>query len=137
MPDTVRTLSQLLLIFADGQPANSISPQDFRDAIVTFASWAKVVTTIVPLDVAVVTTGGTPVTALSAGHRTAGGWIKNPDTATTDLGINEVGSASGTTSSGSTTFIPPGEVYTLAASSNAVSVISTDSAHAFSGYGFQ
>ena len=38
--------------------------------------------TIVPLDVATVTTGGTAVTALTANHRTAGGAISNPTTAT-------------------------------------------------------
>ena len=93
--------------------------------------------TLVPLDVAIVTTGGTAVTALISGHRTAGGWISNPVTATQNLGINEIGTASGTTSSGNTTFIVPGQTYTLSASTNAVSVISSDSSHAFSGYGFQ
>jgi hypothetical protein len=93
--------------------------------------------TLVALDVATVTTGGTAVTALTAGHRTAGGWIQNPLTATVNLGINEIGTATGTTSAGSTTFIAPGQTYMLAPSGNAVSVISSDSAHAFSGYGWQ
>jgi len=31
--------------------------------------------TFVPLDIATVTTGGTAVNALSAGHRSAGGWL--------------------------------------------------------------
>mgnify|MGYP001549993405 CR=1 FL=1 len=84
-----------------------------------------------------VTTGGTAVTALAAGHRTGGGWIQNPASASTNLGINEIGTASGTTSAGNTTFILPGQTYQLAPSGNAVSVISSDSAHAFSGYGFQ
>lgn len=93
--------------------------------------------TLVTLDVATVTTGGTAVTALSAGHRTAGGWISNPATATINLGINEIGTASGTTSAGNTTFIAPGQTYTLAPSANAVSVISSDSSHPFSGLGYQ
>lgn len=93
--------------------------------------------TLVALDVATVTTGGTAVTALTAGHRTAGGWILNPVTATINLGINEIGTAAGTTSAGSTTFIVPGQTYTLAPSTNAVSVISSDSSHPFSGYGWQ
>lgn len=93
--------------------------------------------TLVPLDVATVTTGGTAVTALLAGNRTAGGWISNPITATVNLGINEIGTAAGTTSAGNTTFITPGQTYTLAPSGNAVSVISSDSAHPFSGYGWQ
>lgn len=92
---------------------------------------------ILALDVSSVTTGGTAVTALAAGHRTAGGWIMNPTTATTNLGINEIGTASGTTSAGSTTFIAPGQSYSLVPSPNAVSVIASDSSHAFSGYGFQ
>jgi hypothetical protein len=93
------------------------------------------VTTLVTLDVKTVTTGGTAVTALTSGHRTAGGWIKNPESATVNLGINEIGTASGTTSNGDTTFIEPGAAYELAPSSNAVSVISSDSAHPFSGQG--
>jgi hypothetical protein len=93
--------------------------------------------TLVALGVATVTTGGTAVTALSAGQRTAGGWICNPVGATVNLGINEIGTATGTTSAGSTTFIAPGQTYTLAPSVNAVSVISSDSAHAFSGMGWQ
>jgi hypothetical protein len=93
--------------------------------------------TLVPLDVATVTTGGTAVTALTAGHRTGGGWIMNPTTATQPLGINEIGTATGTTSAGNTTFIAPGQTYQLSPSANAVSVIATDSAHAFSGYGYQ
>lgn len=93
--------------------------------------------TFVPLDVATVTTGGTAVTALTAGHRTAGGWIQNPPSATINLCINEVTTASGTTSAGSLTCIVPGQTYNLAPGSAAVSVISSDSAHPFSGFGFQ
>jgi hypothetical protein len=138
MVDTVRTLSYLLAsVFQDGQ-SGGISANDMRDLCVTTASWASASgRTLVALDVSIVTTGGTAVTALTAGHRTAGGWIKNPETATFNLGINEIGTATGTSSSGSTTFITPGETYVLAASGNAVSVISADSSHAFSGMGFQ
>jgi hypothetical protein len=93
--------------------------------------------TLVPLDVSTVTTGGSPVTALTAGHRTAGGWIMNPLTATANLGINEINTASGTTSSGNTTFIAPGQSYALQPSGNAVSVISADSSHQYSGMGLQ
>lgn len=93
--------------------------------------------TIVPLDVATVTTGGSAVTALTAGHRTAGGWLFNPTTATINLCINEQGTASGTTSSNATTCIAPGQTYMLTATAGAVSVISSNSAHAFSGMGWQ
>lgn len=92
--------------------------------------------TLVPLDAATVTTGGTAVTALAAAHRNKGGWLFNPNTATVNLCINEIGAASGTVSAGNTTCIVPGQTYVLAASPNAVSVVSSDSAHPFSGYGW-
>jgi hypothetical protein len=89
-----------------------------------------------PLDASIVTTGGTPVTALVAGNRTSGGWIANPSTATTVLCINEQGAAT-ITAQGATFCIVPGQSYSLAPSKNAVSVVSSDSAHPFSGIGFQ
>lgn len=93
--------------------------------------------TPVTLDVKTVTTGGTAVTALTSGHKSAGGWIQNPSNATINLCINEISTASGTTSSGDTTCIIPGQTYNLVPSSGAVSVISSDNTHPFSGYGFQ
>lgn len=93
--------------------------------------------TLVALDIATVTTGGTAVTALNSGHRTAGGWIQNPPSATINLCINEIGTASGTTSAGSTTCIQPGQTYALVPAAGAVSVISSDSSHPFSGEGLQ
>ncbi len=92
--------------------------------------------TLVPLDISTVTTGGTAVTALAAGHHNKGGWIHNPSTATIKLCINEQGVASGTSSSGPTTCILPGQTYQLSPNTGAVSVISSDSAHVFSGQGF-
>jgi hypothetical protein len=88
------------------------------------------------LDIATVTTGGTAVTALTAGHRTSGGWIMNPGTATANLCINERGTAT-TTAGGDVSCIAPGQTYLLAANSGAVSVVSSDGPHPFSGYGFQ
>lgn len=102
-----------------------------------WASGSATPRTLVPLDVSTVATGGTAVVALSAGHRAAGGWIQNPLTASTNLGINEIGTASGTTSVGNTTFIAPGDTYYISPNGGAVSVISSDSNHNFSGYGFQ
>jgi hypothetical protein len=91
---------------------------------------------LVSLDTAAVTTGGAAVTALAAGHRNSGGWIQNPPTATTNLCINERGAAT-TTAGGDVTCIVPGQTYMLAGSADrAVSVVSSDSAHAFSGYGW-
>lgn len=100
------------------------------------AQAAPVSLVLVPLDVATVTTGGTPVTALAAGHRNAGGWLFNPNNATVNLCINEIGTASGTTSSGNTTCIVPGQTYNLAPSTNAVSVVTSDANHPFSGMGW-
>jgi hypothetical protein len=91
---------------------------------------------MVPLDVASVTTGGTAVTALTAGHRTAGGWIYNPTGAAADLCINEMGTATGTVSAGSTVCIAAGATLLLTPSNAPVSVISSDSAHAFAGMGW-
>ena len=93
--------------------------------------------TIVTLDVKTVTTGGVAVTALAVGNKTAGGFITNPKGAAADLCINEIGAATGTTSSGDTTCIAAGQTYNLAPSAGAVSVISSDSSHPFSGYGLQ
>lgn len=91
---------------------------------------------VVSLDVATVTTGGVAVTALAAGHRSRGGWILNPVGATQALCIDEKGTASGTSSAGDTTCIAAGVTYNLTPSNNAVSVISADSSHAFSGMGY-
>jgi len=124
MKTTIRTVLALLALAATSGPLHA--------ATVTVPGTL----TIVPLDVSTVTTGGTAVTALAAGERAAGGWIQNPIDATVNLCINEVGTASGTTSAGSTTCIVPGAIYTLAPAIGPVSVISSDSAHAFSGYGF-
>lgn len=93
--------------------------------------------TLVTLDVKTVTTGGTAVTAIAAGHRTAGGFLQNPKGATIDLCINEISTATGTTSSGDTTCIVPGASYTVAPAAGAVSVITSDSSHPYSGYGMQ
>ena len=107
-------------------------------ASVVMTGSAQAATVVVlSLDVATVTTGGTAVTAIAAGHRSSGGWIQNPNVATVNLCINEKGTATGTTSAGDTICIVPGQVYLLAASGNAVSVVSSDSAHPFAGYGWQ
>lgn len=93
--------------------------------------------TIVALDAATVTTGGTAVSASVAGHHNKGGWILNPSTATINLCINEQGTASGTTSAGALTCIVPGQVFNITPNATSVvSVISSDSSHAFSGQGY-
>jgi hypothetical protein len=91
--------------------------------------------TIVALDVSTVTTGGTAVTALTAGHRRQGGFITNPTGAPVDLIINELTTASGTVSSGSNVAIGAGATYVLAPSPLGVSVISSSSSHVFAGQG--
>lgn len=89
----------------------------------------------VPLNINTVTTGGTAVTALDPGNKTAGGWLYNPSSATINLCINENGTASGTTSQGDLTCIIPGQKFTLTPGSGPVSVVSSDSSHPFSGQG--
>jgi hypothetical protein len=91
--------------------------------------------TIVPLDVATVTTGGTAVTALAAGHRNKGGFLLNPAAATINLCINEQTTASGTVSAGGLVCIAPSQSYTLSPSALGVSVVTSDSAHPFAGQG--
>jgi hypothetical protein len=93
--------------------------------------------TLNPLDISTVTTGGTAVTAINAGHRSAGGWLFNPSTATINLCISELGTASGTTSAGNVTCITPGTTYIVSPGIGPVSVVSSDSAHPFSGMGMQ
>lgn len=88
--------------------------------------------TLVPLDIATITMAGTPVNAISAGHRLQGGIL-----VTADIGgmyVNELGLA-GTTVAGGTMFVAPNQPYFLAPSVNAVSVNSTVSAVALAGYG--
>lgn len=92
--------------------------------------------TVFPLDISTVTTGGVAVTALNSTHRTAGGWLFNPTTATVALCINELAPASGTTSQGSLTCIAPGQTYMITPGNGSVSVITSDSAHPFSGQGW-
>lgn len=92
--------------------------------------------TIVPLDVATVTTGGTAVTALAASEHARGGFIMNPVGATQNLCISETGTAT-TTAGGSVVCIAAGVVYQLSPSNGPVSVNSSDSSHAFSGLGYR
>jgi hypothetical protein len=93
--------------------------------------------TMVTLDTKTVTTGGTAVVAIAAGNRTGGGWLFNPETATAPLCINEIGTASGTSSAGDTTCIGAGRPYNVTPAAGAVSVVSSDSSHPFSGYGLK
>jgi hypothetical protein len=92
---------------------------------------------LVPLNVATVTTGGTAAVAVLAGNKTGGGWIQNPIGAAAALCIDEIDTATGTTSSGNTTCIAAGAIYTMTPSIGSVSVISSDSAHPFSGMSFR
>lgn len=121
-----------------GTPGPGMSPgtQDTTGNGCVSGTFAPGSLTQVTLDIKTVTTGGTAVNALSAGHRNKGGWLKNPDAAAASLCINEIGAASGTVSSGDTTCIAPGQTYTISPGIGPVSVISSDSAHPFSGLGY-
>lgn len=134
--DTIRVLSSAV---ASGTVNVRVSQTSAPTTAATVQSTSEspALRTLVTLDVKTVTTGGTAVTAIAAGNRTAGGFIQNPPSATVNLCINEIGAASGTTSSGDTTCIVPGQSYAVAPASTAVSVISSDSTHPFSGYGLK
>lgn len=95
--------------------------------------------TEVPLDIATTTTANTAVTAIIAGHRTAGGWIENPSTATTVICVNSITTAAFSSGAcvGSNNGISPGQTFNIPANANAVSVISSDASHAYSGEGLQ
>ncbi len=93
------------------------------------------VTAVAP-DASTVTTGGTAITAFNAGNVAKGGFITNPSTATAALCISISGTAT-TTSSGGTTCIVAGQTFNIPPMSGAVSANATDSGHVFSGAGYQ
>jgi len=119
--------------------AGSTAPitQDTTGAGCTNNSGAGGITQVTPIapDVSSVTTGGTAVTAFNAGHVAKGGWLFNPNTATANLCINIVTTAT-TTGTGSTACIAPGQSYTIPATTGAISVNSSDSSHGFAGAGY-
>ena len=103
-----------------------------------------IVTTSEPLattpaqpDISTVTTGGIAVNAFSATHCARGCIVGNPKGATVDLCANGTAAASGTVSFQALICIPPGQQYGFTARANAISVISSDSAHPFWGEGYQ
>lgn len=112
---------------------------------VTVSSGSSTITTKpgtfteVALDVATTTSANTAVTALIATHRSAGGWIENPITATTVICVNTITTAAFSSGAcvGSNNGIAPGQVFNIPANANAVSVVSSDASHAFSGEGLQ
>ena len=95
-------------------------------------------TMVIPLDVSTVTTANTAVTALSVGHRTAGGYLITANAAGICISENgTAGVATGYSGAVQTTCVVANEPYNLAPSSGAVSVNSTSNSVAFSGYGLQ
>lgn len=93
---------------------------------------------IVPLAVSTVTTAGTAVTALAAGQRTAGGYLVTSNAAGICVSENgTAGTATGYTGSVMTVCVAANQPYNLLANAGAVSVNSTASNVAFSGYGEQ
>lgn len=88
--------------------------------------------TIVPLDISSVTTGGTAVNALSAGHATAGGFLVTANAA--GMCVNQQGAA-GTATSGATVCVAQNQAFTLVPSAAAVSVNSTASSVTIGGEG--
>lgn len=88
-------------------------------------------------DISTITTGGTAVNAFSAGHCAKGCMLINPSGATQPMVVNGVGTASGTVTNGANIAIPVGGQFAFTARTNAISAISSDSAHTFGGEGYQ
>lgn len=83
--------------------------------------------TIIPLDVSAIVTGGTAVTALTAGHATAGGIIITANAA--GICVDQHTTAGTVTGTPSTTMcVPQNIVFNLVPNSGAVSVNSTAAA---------
>ena len=104
---------------------------------ITLTGAAPYIPTQVPLDVATVTTG-TPATVLSVNHRTAGGFLITSNAA--GMCISENGTAGTATASiagVATVCVAANQPYTLVPSANAVSVTSTGTGVAISGFGLQ
>jgi len=92
--------------------------------------------TVVPLDVGTVATGGTAVTALAAGHATAGGFVGTSNAA--GICVDQYQTAGTVTGTPSTTWcVYPGQPYALVPSTHAVSVNSTASGVSIVGEGLQ
>jgi len=92
--------------------------------------------TIIPLDIATVTTGGTAVTALNAGHAAAGGWLATANSA--GICVDQVTTAGTTTGTPSSTGCVAQNVpFYLVPSTHAVSVNSSGSSVSLGGEGLQ
>lgn len=89
--------------------------------------------TIIPLDVTSVTTGGTPVNALSVGHVLRGGFILTTNAA--GICVSQQGAA-GTSTNSSTQCIAANQIYNIVPNTGAVSVNSVGSSVALSGQGY-
>lgn len=88
--------------------------------------------TIVALDIATVTTAGTPVTVLNLGHFNAGGFIHTINPA--GMFVAQIGNA-GTVDGGNTMYVLPSQPYDVIPNLGSVTVNSTVNGLAISGYG--
>lgn len=93
--------------------------------------------TLVPLDIATVSTGGTAVTALNAGHATAGGSLMTANSA--GICVDQIAANAGTVTGtpSSTQCVGQNVLFNLVPSNRAVSVNSTGSNVLFAGQGLQ
>ena len=97
-------------------------------------SCQRVTYNIISLDIATVTTGGTAVNALSAGHAVCGGFVVTSNSA--GICVNQKGTA-GTATLGDTACVAANVPYYLAPTANAISVNSTSSSVSLGGNGYQ
>lgn len=88
--------------------------------------------TINALDISTITTSGTPVTAINAGHAVGGGLIQTTNTA--GFFVNQIAPAT-TIAAGANLFIPANTGYMVVPNAGAVSVNATASAVVLQGYG--
>lgn len=126
-----------------GTPATGVSPAAGATGIIGWLSmifstltagiFVKTVQyTPITLDITSVTTAGTAVNVLNAGHATAGGFIHTINAA--GMYVAQIGNA-GTVDGGNTVFVPANVTYGIIAQAGAVSVNSTANSTAISGYG--
>lgn len=93
--------------------------------------------TAVDPDVSTVTTGGTAVNAFAAGNCAKGCFVVNNWAATTKLCGRSTGTASGTDNNGGTSCVGAGQTLTFAPTAAAISVVTSDNNHPFSGTGYK
>jgi hypothetical protein len=122
-----------LIIGAPGSQVAQAFYADYDGTAYTLCS-SPAPRTQVPLDENEILNSGTAVTAISAGHRTAGGILQTGNAA--GMYVNEITTA-GTVVANGTVFVPENTIYQVTPGTGPVSVNATASAVIISGFGLQ